>query len=228
MSWSPWSFCVAFKVQTGGGLMIQHVLPVSLQLYEILARTPYGSVKNGEVGIDRLISEQAFAAAYPLHEVWTLNWDQIFLCVYVKMNPYVSRQLCLQGDFKLPNPPVPPQSLGLRQILYEYWSKWSCWRRYQPLDHIREYFGEKIALYFAWIGNFRLGSFLHFPSYKPLRWPKLRALQFFCRTWRFPEIFTGPWRLFVKWEVPQGCVLASLIWLLSHPVSVQALKLTMG
>uniref|UniRef100_UPI0037E9C662 anoctamin-7 n=1 Tax=Semicossyphus pulcher TaxID=241346 RepID=UPI0037E9C662 len=93
-------------------------------LYEILARTPYGTVKKGEVGIDRLLSEQVFTAAYPLHE----------------------------GDFQLPTPPVPPQSLGLRQILFTYWAKWSCWRRYQPLDHIRAYFGEKIALYFAWLG----------------------------------------------------------------------------
>lgn len=42
-----------------------------LQVYEILARTPYGSVKRGEVGIDRLLNEQAFSAAYPLHEVRT-------------------------------------------------------------------------------------------------------------------------------------------------------------
>ncbi|KAG7225927.1 hypothetical protein INR49_018528 [Caranx melampygus] len=88
-------------------------------LYEILARTPYGSLKKGQVGIDRLLNEQVFTAAYPLHE----------------------------GGFQLPTTPVPPESLSLRQILYGYWAQWSCWKRYQPLDHIREYFGEKIALY---------------------------------------------------------------------------------
>ncbi|XP_053736069.1 anoctamin-7 isoform X2 [Synchiropus splendidus] len=93
-------------------------------VYEILARTPYGSVKRGEVGIDRLLNEKVFSAAYPLHE----------------------------GPFERPDPPVPPESLRLRQVLYSYWAQWSCWTRYQPLDHIREYFGEKIALYFAWLG----------------------------------------------------------------------------
>uniref|UniRef100_A0A3P9NB82 Anoctamin n=1 Tax=Poecilia reticulata TaxID=8081 RepID=A0A3P9NB82_POERE len=67
------------------------------------------------VGVDRLVNERAYTAAYPLHEIH-------------------------------------PDELNQRQVLHYYWARWCKWFKYQPLDHIREYFGEKIALYFAWLG----------------------------------------------------------------------------
>ncbi|XP_066477596.1 anoctamin-7 [Tiliqua scincoides] len=93
-------------------------------LYEILATTSYGNPKEGEVGIERLLNEDVFTAAFPLHD----------------------------GSYKIPVVEIPSTKLNQRQILFHYWAQWSKWKKYQPLGHIRRYFGEKIALYFAWLG----------------------------------------------------------------------------
>jgi len=50
--------------------------------------------------------------------------------------------------------------MNARQVLYEYWAKWGRWYKYQPIHHIREYFGEKIGIYFAWLGLYTLCSVL--------------------------------------------------------------------
>lgn len=44
------------------------------QVYEILTRTIYGKRKNAQVGVDRLLNEGVYTAAFPLHEVRFLYW----------------------------------------------------------------------------------------------------------------------------------------------------------
>lgn len=67
-------------------------------------------------GIERLLTEGAYSAAYPLHD----------------------------GSYHTHD--------NLRGILRTKWTSLRNWLFYQPLDYIKDYFGVKIALYFAWLG----------------------------------------------------------------------------
>ncbi|XP_008308076.1 anoctamin-1a [Cynoglossus semilaevis] len=39
-----------------------------------------------------------------------------------------------------------------RRLLYEEWASYSVFYKYQPIALIRKYYGEKVGLYFAWLG----------------------------------------------------------------------------
>jgi len=49
-----------------------------------------------------------------------------------------------QGEVRVPG--------SMRNTLYCEWAAVSKCLHYQPLDYVKEYFGVKIGLYFAWLG----------------------------------------------------------------------------
>ncbi|KAK8776178.1 hypothetical protein V5799_030477 [Amblyomma americanum] len=83
-------------------------------------------------GIYRLLNEQVYLAAYPLHD-----------------GP------CGRGAFD-PLTEAPTE----RRLLYSEWARPAAWYKEQPLVLIRRYFGEKTGLYFAWLGFYTSMLFL--------------------------------------------------------------------
>ncbi|XP_037729760.1 anoctamin-1 isoform X3 [Drosophila subpulchrella] len=81
-------------------------------------RFPAKNQHDMAFGIERLIAEGVYSAAYPLHD----------------------------GEIT--------ETGTMRALLYKHWASVPKWYRYQPLDDIKEYFGVKIGLYFAWLGYY--------------------------------------------------------------------------
>ncbi|XP_072475438.1 anoctamin-5 isoform X9 [Notamacropus eugenii] len=92
-------------------------------VYYILSRCPYGTEEGKKkFGIKRLLSNGTYTAAYPLHD-----------CQYWKK----SRD---------------PNCGNERYTLYTQWARFLRFYKEQPLDLIRRYYGERIGIYFAWLG----------------------------------------------------------------------------
>ncbi|XP_057668249.1 anoctamin-2-like isoform X2 [Diorhabda carinulata] len=81
----------------------------------ILERERFGN-EDQDKGIKRLIAENVYKAAYPLHD----------------------------GDLH--------DKTSTRKLLLDEWASVSKCIKFQPLDEIKDYFGVKCAIYFAWLG----------------------------------------------------------------------------
>ncbi|XP_043917931.1 anoctamin-6 [Protopterus annectens] len=95
-------------------------------IHYILCSVEYAVSRDNvkKVGIEKLIESGVYKAAYPLHDT--------------RFN-YISE------DLSCPNE---------RYLLYREWAHPRSFYKLQPLDLIRKYFGEKVGIYFAWLGYY--------------------------------------------------------------------------
>uniref|UniRef100_A0A671UHQ3 Anoctamin n=1 Tax=Sparus aurata TaxID=8175 RepID=A0A671UHQ3_SPAAU len=94
-------------------------------VYYILSRCSYFRDECGDKdkkGIKRLLNNGTYNAAFPLHD---------------------SRYWIRSRD---------PSCESERYSLYKHWARFFSFFKEQPLNLIRKYYGEKIGIYFAWLG----------------------------------------------------------------------------
>ncbi|KAM7414737.1 hypothetical protein PAMA_019510 [Pampus argenteus] len=94
-------------------------------VYYILSRCSYFKDDCGDKdkkGIKRLLNNGTYTAAFPLHD--SRYWTR-------------SRDINCESE---------------RYSLYKHWAGFLCFFKEQPLNLIRKYYGEKIGIYFAWLG----------------------------------------------------------------------------
>ncbi|KAK7492990.1 hypothetical protein BaRGS_00015720, partial [Batillaria attramentaria] len=101
----------------------------SLLVYQLLQRCVFedhGDKTKNKFGIKKMLSSGCYDAAYPLHE----------------------------GEYASEHSILTRGKQNNRHLLYETWARPIRWYKFQPLDHIRMYFGEKVGIYFAWLGYY--------------------------------------------------------------------------
>ncbi|XP_073337139.1 anoctamin-6 [Pagrus major] len=99
----------------------------SRMAYYILSRAPY-EIRGSvkKFGITKLLDGGVYKAAYPLHDC--------------RFNVKSKEEGCPNERF----------------LLYEEWAHPKSFYKMQPLDLIRKYYGEKIGIYFAWLGFYTI------------------------------------------------------------------------
>ncbi|CAI4232512.1 unnamed protein product [Auanema sp. JU1783] len=107
----------------------------SRMVYDLLTRAnydgPHGKSNVKHFGIERLLGNSTYSAAYPLHQEMRHN-----------------HEIPAGGE------------RTQREVLLKHWASWKNIFKYQPLDCIKRYFGTKVAFYFTWLGYYTRSLYL--------------------------------------------------------------------
>ena len=76
------------------------------------------------------------------------------------------------------------------QVLSMFWSDWGRWFKYQPLNRCRIYFGDTVAMYFAWLGESLSHALLFLTRYNSSRVITSHALSILTR-YHFSRVITS-------------------------------------
>ncbi|GAU89255.1 hypothetical protein RvY_01825-2 [Ramazzottius varieornatus] len=91
-------------------------------IWECMSRIQFVESNPSGVGIQKLLADDTYLAGFPLHD-----------------GPYEAPK----GETKKPT--------NLRAALYDQWGQFSKFYKFQPIEHIKNYFGGKMGFYFAWM-----------------------------------------------------------------------------
>ncbi|KAL1140334.1 hypothetical protein AAG570_000266, partial [Ranatra chinensis] len=89
--------------------------------------------------IVQFIMDRTFFAEPKPHDIFVFGIQRL-----LDMMVYSAAYPLHDGDVKAKG--------TMRHTLLTEWASLRKWHRYQPVDYIKEYFGVKIGLYFAWLG----------------------------------------------------------------------------
>ncbi|UJR37801.1 hypothetical protein I4U23_030492 [Adineta vaga] len=153
-------------------------------VYEILLRCPYRSpepllsavddIKSEASEIDSISFNHAFTTKQQASEKQTLKIEEVFTSSTRRSGTKdTGIEVLLEEDvyeaaFPLHDQLISeedagePETWNDRMKLYHRWAKFSNIFRIQPIRAIRDYYGERLAFYFAWLGWYN--SLLMVPS----------------------------------------------------------------
>lgn len=144
-------------------------------------------------GIERLVNDQTYIAAYALHD----------------------------GDLTTEG--------SRRHLLYTKWASVRKIFSYQPLDYIKDYFGVKIGIYFAWLGFYTFMLILAsiagiLATVFSIRWMKSNPItQEICMKNSKTKTYTMCPQCDLKcdyWNLEETCLQAEITSLLDNHVTV--------